>query len=56
MNSENLMKLYIDNLLKNLARIKIYKKDILNKLTMNKILGNSKLKNKKHKIIEKKTF
>ena len=49
---EKLMKLYIDKILKKMARIKNYKKDILNRLKMNKILGNSQGKNKKHKIIE----
>ena len=54
---EKLMKLYIDKILKKMARIKNYKKDILNRLKMNKILGNSQGKNKKHKIIEQiKTF
>ena len=54
---EKLMKLYIDKILKKMARIKNYKKDILNRLKMNKILGNSQGKNKKHKIIDQiKTF
>lgn len=57
MKTNKLVKLHLNHHLKKLARIQNWKKDILNKMKMKKILELSQRKDKELKIIEqKKTF